>query len=404
MTRKSAMAPGVILKSALPILTQPWMLKSLLNIEKDKLLFERLHRNCQDGRAEKIRQLSIRITDRCNLRCHTCGQWGDNGFLRDREIRSLTQREISPRRYMELLDDLAGHGQRPTLYLWGGEPMLYKGTPDILEHATRLGMPSMIATNGTGLKGAAAHFASLPMFLLQVSIDGPDAATHNAARPAAAGGDNFADIVAGLEQMKEEKARQGRKLPLVAALTTISTANYRRLTDIYEAFRDKVDFFIFYLAWWIDEASAKAHEEDFARRFGFKPTLHWGWCGDWVNRDAKTLSDQLKELERRSAPWGAPAVNILPRLVEQQDLERYYSDHSARFGFERCISIFRAVEIDSNGDMSPCRDYHDYVVGNVGQSSITELWNNAAYRKFRASLAREGLMPVCRRCCGLMGY
>ena len=37
----------------------------------------------------RIRQLSIRITDRCNLRCHTCGQWGDQGYLRGRDRAAL---------------------------------------------------------------------------------------------------------------------------------------------------------------------------------------------------------------------------------------------------------------------------------------------------------------------------
>ena len=62
------------------------------------------------------------------------------------------------------------------------------------------------------------------------------------------------------------------------------------------------------------------------------------------------------------------------------------------------------VEGDSNGDLSPCRDYHDYVVGNLKEATITELWNSEAYRRFRRSLAEDGLMPVCSRCCGLMGY
>ena len=61
------------------------------------------------------------------------------------------------------------------------------------------------------------------------------------------------------------------------------------------------------------------------------------------------------------------------------------------------------MEVNSNGDLSPCRDYHDYVVGNIKEATITELWNSPAYRKFRQSLATEGLMPVCSRCCGLDG-
>ena len=354
--------------------------------------------------ARSIRQLSIRITDLCNLRCHTCGQWGDKGFLHDQDLRELKARDLPPERYRELLDDLAGHGHRPTVYLWGGEPMLYPGTLDIIEHATKLRMPTAIATNGTGLAKAAERLTAAPMFLLQVSIDGHNAETHNAARPAAGGGDNFRDIREGLARIKEEKARQKSRLPLVAALTTLSTANMRHIVDIYEAFRKDVDIFVFYLSWWIDEASAKAHDRDFAERFGFDPTLHWGWVGDWVIKDVDTLAEQLAEVRRRCAPLSEPAVNVIPNITARDDLARYYTEHSARFGFDRCISIFQAVELDANGNMSPCRDYHDYVVGNVREKTITELWNSPAYTAFRSSLERKGLMPACTRCCGLMGY
>ena len=71
-------------------------------------------------------------------------------------------------------------------------------------------------------------------------------------------------------------------------------------------------------------------------------------------------------------------------------LERYYTDHDCTFGFDKCVSIFSAVEIIFNGDMSPCRDYHDYVVGNVKQNTITEIWNSERYREFRKSLATKG--------------
>ena len=98
-----------------------------------------------------------------------------------------------------------------------------------------------------------------------------------------------------------------------------------------------------------------------------------------------------------------PGVVIVPHLTGARELERYYTDHGATFGHNRCTSIYRAVEVNANGDMSPCRDYHDYVVGNVKTHTITELWNGDAYRRFRRSLHHDGLMPVCARCCGLMG-
>lgn len=404
MSKKAGISFDVFLKNMSKVITKPWMAKCLVGLEKEKLLFDFLNKQAWDGKARSIRQLSIRITDICNLRCHTCGQWGDKGFLHGKNLRELKTQELPPERYIELLDDLAIHGHRPTVYLWGGEPMLYQGTLDILDHAAKLQMPTAIATNGTGIKDAAERLVAAPMFLLQISIDGHDAQTHNAARPAAGDGNNFRDIKDGLARIKEEKIRQKRKLPLVAALTTLSKANLRHMVDIYEAFHKDVDIFVFYLSWWIDEEYAEKHDEDFERRFGFKPKLHWGWVGDWVIKDFDTLAAQIKEVKRRSAPLSEPAVNILPNITNREDLKLYYTDHSASFGFDRCISIFQAVELDSNGNMSPCRDYHDYVVGNVREETISQIWNNEAYRKFRSSLVREGLMPACTRCCGLMGY
>jgi radical SAM protein with 4Fe4S-binding SPASM domain len=404
MSRRSRVNAGVLLKNAVKVATAPWIARRLAAIEGDKLFFDRLNPNARAGRARRIRQLSVRITDLCNLRCHTCGQWGDRGFLHGRPLRDLKSAEISPQRYVELLEDLDRQGHHPTVYLWGGEPTLYAGWLDVILRATALRMPTAIATNGTGIAEAAEALIRAPMFLLQVSIDGHDAATHNAARPAAGGGDNHAVVRKALEALHEGKRRRKRRLPLVAALCTISGLNVGHLVRLYEAYRERVDLFVFYLSWWIDAERAAAHESDFRRRFGASPRLHRGWIGDWSVKDHGLLDDQIRELLRRSAPLNRTPVTFIPDLRGRANLRAYYADHGETFGYARCISIFQAVEIDSNGDMSPCRDYHDYVVGNVKRQTITALWNNARYRRFRTSLQTEGLMPVCSRCCGLMGY
>ena len=395
---------STILKSALRVLEKPRYARSLTMLQFDKVV-RNLLPSSSDGTAGRIRQCSIRITDVCNLRCHTCGQWGDSGFLHGQPLKALKDQEVSRDRYVELLRDLAHHGHLPSVYLWGGEPMLYDGTVEILEEAARLGMPPSIATNGTGVARHADRLVAAPMFLVQISIDGPDRSTHNACRPGAgSSADNFATVQDAIDRIVECRGRRRRRLPLLAALTTINHVNHDRLIAIYDTLRDRVDVCVFYLAWWIDEPSAGAHAEDFQRRFGFRPTKHQGWVGNWRPPDYQALSHQLTTLARRASDSKGPAVVILPHLTESRQLEAYYTDHAARFGFDRCVSIFGAVEINANGDMSPCRDYHDYVVGNVKDRTITDLWNSEKYKRFRASLARDGLMPVCTRCCGLMGY
>jgi radical SAM protein with 4Fe4S-binding SPASM domain len=404
MPRRSSVPAATILKNAMKVATSPWIARRLAAIEAEKALFGLLTPNAPSGCARAIRQLSIRITDVCNLRCHTCGQWGDRGFLHGRPLKDLKRAEVRPQRYMDLLGDLARNGHRPTVYLWGGEPTLYAGWMDIVRRATELRMPAAIATNGTGIPEAARELVEAPMFLLQLSIDGHDAATHNAARPAAGGGDNHASVRRALDAVSACKRRLGRRLPLVAALCTVSDRNAPHLVRIYDAYRDQIDLFVFYLSWWIDAERAVEHERDFQRRFGFIPSLHRGWIGDWSVRDPEGLDDQMRALRRYSAPLHRPPVTFIPDIRGADSLCTYYTNHRAAFGYTRCMSIFHAVEIDSNGDMSPCRDYHDYVVGNVKDRTIAELWNHPAYRRFRSSLHTEGLMPVCTRCCGLMGY
>jgi len=403
MVRTSRISLGPAIKELPRVMRHPRIMAKLAALQVEKWRFSLRHPKT-DGRAGRIRQASFRITDLCNLRCHTCGQWGDSGFLHGRDLKKLKGQEVKPARYVEIFEDLARHGHRPLVYFWGGEPMLYDGILDLIEVATRLDMPVSIATNGSRVAAAARRLVEAPMFLLQVSLDGPTAEIHNQARPAVGGANNFQDVVNAFEAVAEARRSSRSGLPLLVSLTTISQANLEHLVDIYEAFKNKVDLFVFYLSWWIDAERAAAHEEDFQGRFGFTPSKHRGWIGGWKSADHKRLDEQLKSLVARSRRLGATPVNILPSVLGEDNLKAYYTDHACRFGFDRCISIYQAVEVNSNGDVSPCRDYHDYVVGNIHNTTITRLWNSIPYQKFRRSLSNQGLMPGCSRCCGLMGY
>ncbi len=403
--KRSNVPLSAVLKLARKVIERPDFAKSMVSLQVEKQFFNRLYPNSAEGRANKIRQLSFRITDVCNLRCHTCGQWGDNGYLLDKSINQLRKTEIPVERYIELLRDLKSKGHTPVLYFWGGEPMLYKNLVDLIEEGARLGMPPTIATNGTYIARDAERIVKAPMALLQMSVDGSGRETHNDARPGANKlHNNFADVVAGFEAVKEQKKRLKQLLPLSITLTTISRANYMDLVNIYEQFKNLADFHIFYLSWWIDQPSADLNKNHFEARFGEKSSMSDGWVGDWNKFDYQELSRQLKELKRRSSGMRNTPVYIMPDLVEVDDLIRYYTDHNSTFGFKQCVSIFQNPEIDSNGNVSPCRDYHDYVVGNVREQTMSDLWNNDRYVKFRKSIATDGLMPVCTRCCGLMGY
>jgi radical SAM protein with 4Fe4S-binding SPASM domain len=404
MKRSIHIDPSVVGKLLPRILPHPWIAGKLALLQGEKWLFETLYPKSGNGRARRIRQISLRLTDVCNLRCRTCGQWGERGFLHEGDLSGLKQAEISLESYRQQFRDLVLHGHHPLVYLWGGEPMLYEGTLDLVDAATALRLPASIATNGTRLAEAAERFVAAPLFLLQVSVDGHCSELHNQLRPSIGRGDNFAAVTRGLDAVQEARRKQRRKLPLIAALTVISRGNVDHLFDIYEAFRHRVDFFVFYLSWWIDEVHARAHETEFRSRFGMTPAKHRSWIGTWRPKEVHALDRNLRRIAGRARSAGAPAATVIPPLAGAADLYTYYTDHAARFGFDRCISIYQNLEVNSNGDVSPCRDYSDYVIGNIKRRSLVELWNAPSYQNFRSSVSQRGLMPVCSRCCGLMGY
>jgi len=394
-----------VLANTAKVLSHGPYIRPLALFQLEKQFFNRFYRSREEGRANRVRQLSMRITDNCNLRCHTCGQWGDNGYLHDKSLAQLHKSELPKERYIELLRDLKANGHRPILYFWGGEPMLYGGLMDIIEEGARLGMPPTLGTNGTLLAKQAERLVDAPMFMVQVSVDGANREVHNAARPGrSAATNNFEDVVAGLERLREVREKRGSRLPLLVSITVVSKENAGHLVEIYDRLKGLTDLQIYCLAFWIDKENAQAQAADFARRFGEPSTLQFAWIGDWHTVDYGVLSEELKRLKQRASGWKDPPVHVVPDLGAVDELREFYTNHQARFGFDDCISISQVVEVNSNGDLSPCREYHDYVVGNVREHTVSELWNSERYVAFRKSLFNDGLMPVCSRCCGLMGY
>lgn len=404
MALQSKLSPLAMAKNAWRVLRHPGVASRLISLEASKRFFDLFNPQARIGYARPIKAIALRPTDLCNLRCRVCGQWGEHGYQFERDFKRFKPHELPVRRYIFLMEDLRRQGHRPLLVMLGGEPMLYEGIVDLIETAADLGLPVMMTTNGTGVARVAPRLADAPLFGLQLSIDGHIPELHNRLRPGAGATNNFAQIEAALTAVRQARKETGHGLPFITAITVISRENAGNLVDIYETFRRRVDMFVFCLSWWIDTDAARAHEADFSNRFGFTPQRHRGYLSQLKPQDFHLLHRQLQEVLSRSRPWNAPPVSIIPPLISQADLSAYYTDHRARFGQNRCTAIFQEIQIMSDGTVTPCRSYIDYPVGNVKEATLTELWNSPAYVNFRRSLMQKGLMPVCSRCCGLLGF
>ena len=406
MSIRSRVSPRFFIKELANVASAEWYTSYIMaRYQMSKEVFNLRHPlGAKHGRGDNVQLVSLRITDMCNLRCHSCGQWGDNGYLIGQDLKELKQREVPIEDYKHLVDQILDLGWSPVWYIWGGEPMMYPGIIDLLYYIHERGMPISIVSNGTRIAKYARDIAET-CEILYLSVDGSNAKIHDSQRPAVSGKySNFQDVEAALQKVGEEKNKNNSPFPYIIPLSCITAYNIDDVVDLYKFTSQYADAQILYLTWWIDQKSAMEHSEDFERRFGKKPQTHYGWIGEWNQFDHGIILEKYHEMVRISQQQNTCPPMMMPELHTKEEIDTYYKDHSETFGYNQCVSIYMTMEIDSNGDVSLCRDYHDYIIGNIQRDSVAEMWNNEEAIRFRKSISTEGLMPVCRRCCGLMGY
>ncbi|MCH8295129.1 radical SAM protein [Candidatus Poribacteria bacterium] len=406
MALRSRISPRFLVNQLATALSDDWATSyALMKYQMAKESFNLRHPfGVQHGRGDGVELVSLRITDMCNLRCHSCGQWGDNGYLLGESLKTLKQREVPVEIYKGLVDQILDAGWSPIWYIWGGEPMLYPGLIELLHYIKERGMPISLVSNSTNIARRADDILETCK-ILYLSVDGSNEEIHNTQRPGVTKNyDSFKDVKAALETIHEGKKQRNLAFPYVVPLSCVTMYNIDDVVDLYKFTSQYADAQIFYLTWWMDSKSAQEHTEDFERRFGFKPQTHYGWIGTWKDFDHGVILEKFEEMNKISKAQRRCPPIMMPNLNTREEINQYYTDHSETFGYNQCVSIHMTLEIDSNGDVSLCRDYHDYVIGNIKTDAITDIWNNDAARKFRSSISTEGIMPVCRRCCGLMGF
>lgn len=165
------------------------------------------------------RVLAWEVTRRCPLKCRHC-RAGAADLPYARELTTAECRRA--------LDSLAApSSQPPPLVIWtGGEPMLRPDILALVSHATALGIRSVMAPCGMLVTEARlGELKAAGVTACSFSLDGPDAATHDAFRGVAGAYDNVT-----------------RAMRIAAALgmpfqvnTTVSTLNLDRLDALYDA-------------------------------------------------------------------------------------------------------------------------------------------------------------------------
>ena len=186
-----------------------------------------------------VGQISLRANEVCNLRCASCGQWGENGHLR----RKLESGEKFDALDFDVVKRVVYETRRdkPFYYIWGGEPTMWRPLLPLFQELARYRLQGSIVTNAQDLdrqlEGLIDTGALKVLFL---SLDGWDSESQNIMRSPARGGksDNFEKTMAVIRKTDEIKRRNKLKFPLVIPISVVSNHNFAHLAQIHRLILD----------------------------------------------------------------------------------------------------------------------------------------------------------------------
>jgi MoaA/NifB/PqqE/SkfB family radical SAM enzyme len=147
----------------------------------------------RDGRVVAPAHIRLKPTNRCNHNCWYCCYRTDKLVLGE----DMIEADVIPEAKMtEIVDDIVDMGVKAVTFSGGGEPLIYKPLPRMIERLAKGGVRVATLTNGVNLKNRVADALAEHATWVRVSIDGWDNASYTRLRGAGEG--EFDRVIANM--------------------------------------------------------------------------------------------------------------------------------------------------------------------------------------------------------------
>jgi len=342
-------------------------------------------------------EISFKLTNRCDLRCTHCYQWGENGYHR-----SLPRVDVTQDLPLALIDDVlkATRAIRSNVFLWGGEPLVYRHWAGLVELLADDERWTSVCTNGTLIAQRLESLCRISRQLeLSISIDG-FRAEHDALRGEGA----FDRTMSGLRALVA--ARQaGAFRGEITVNCVIGDALCPRLCDMVSFLEaEGVETVYLSFPWYIShETAAKMDRYADAHLPAVAATAGRGHGRpSWHSFDFQlspdllpTLRSEIARIDRRPGPV---KVRYNPALAEDEMATFLAGSDRPAQGKTRCLALKTRLDVFPNGEVVSCKFFPELAVGDLNQAPLQEIWHGAAYDHVRETVATCGLMPICAKC------
>jgi MoaA/NifB/PqqE/SkfB family radical SAM enzyme len=171
--------------------------------------------------------IRIKPTNRCNHNCWYCAYRTDD--LKLGEDMDLGD-QIPEAKMFEIVDDVVAMGVKAVTFSGGGEPLLYKPLPEVIDRLAAGGVRVATLTNGANLRGRVAEALARHATWVRVSVDAWDDESYVQSRGAKPG-----EFTRLLENMKAF-VQTGTTCVLGVSFI-VGKDNYHRLHEVCARFK-----------------------------------------------------------------------------------------------------------------------------------------------------------------------
>jgi len=297
--------------------------------------------------------IQVEVTNRCNLSCTFCSR-----AVTDMSLGDLDEELIKK------VVELSATAQETALFGYG-EPLISKAFYRLLPllRSAAIGF----FTNGLlltpKLLTKVAGLAQRPLKYIVFSIDGASPAVYESIRA----GSDFKRVWKNLEDAVATRERAGWKGPEFNIEFVAMAVNIRELPDLVRlADEAGVDHLkVSHLVVWDESLRDQSlfYHQDLLRQ---------------------VFPEAAAAAEGRRLKLDLPKFLGLPRPKEAP--------------IPPCRYPWHYVMISYEGDVRACCFAPQFTFGNLRRNSFREIWDNASYRRLRATLNGPDCPPPCARC------
>lgn len=326
-------------------------------------------------RIKAVRNLTVAVTHRCNLRCNMC-------YFHSELDNS---KELSLEVFKKIIDEL--RKSRPCVILSGGEPLMHPQILDMVRYAKNSGLPVQVFSNGTLLSpGIIDSLIQAGLDYMDITLLGDDK-THSLI---AGSKDAYPKLIRNLEYFSSHRGKT--KVVLNFTVTPEGLEGLRHaveLTKRYLLDGLRVQHYNF-----LTQEELSAQKKVTYRVFDQEVKIHAAVDEKSFTGIAERLISLKEELSRTNRDIN---VQWAPDLSDSE-IRNWYS--LGRFEVKRkCLFPWRGILVDASGLVYPCSKIY-LELGDCNFQDIFAAWNGARMLKLREYL-KVNLFPACSRCCKL---